>query len=156
MTVGRARPGATVESRIVAVEAGRATTRFDRLATEEPLEIRLRAGQAARTVAVTMRTPGNDFELAAGFLYGEGALPGAAALRRVSYCIDERIDGAQRYNIVNVDFAGDALPELETLQRHFTTTSACGVCGKASLEALQLRGIATARRRCVGRECDRS
>ena len=88
-----------------------------------------------------MRTPGNDFELAAGFLYSEGVLAGYDALRGMSFCIDRDIDPAQRYNIVNVDLAATALPELAGLERHFATTSACGVCGKATLEALTDRGV---------------
>jgi FdhD protein len=135
------RPGSSVEIRIVGVRDGRSAPRFDRIATEEPLEIRLRAGRETRTVAITMRTPGADFELAAGFLHGEGVVHAYDGLREISYCIDRTIDEEQRYNIVNVDLAAPALPELVTLERHFTTTSACGVCGKASLEALELRGV---------------
>jgi FdhD protein len=93
-------------------------------------------------VAVTMRTPGADFDLAAGFLYAEGIVEDARAVRRISYCVDPDVDAAQRYNIVNVELRATRLPELHTLERHFFTTSACGVCGKASLEALRLRGCA--------------
>jgi FdhD protein len=139
---GEERPGPTVEARVTTIDDGAATPRFDRLATEEPLEIRLRAGGASRTVAITMRTPGNDFELAAGFLHNEGILGSYEALRGISFCIDRDVDAEQRYNIVNVDLAARALPELQTLDRHFTTTSACGVCGKANLEALEQRGLA--------------
>jgi FdhD protein len=141
------RPAATVDARIVAFADGAAQPRFDTLATEEPLELRLRAGSATQTAAVTMRTPGNDFELAAGFVYGEGLVTSAAALRGISYCLDPAIDAEQRYNIVNVDLAAAALPRLDALERHFMMTSACGVCGKASIEALrdrQLRPIASA------------
>jgi len=137
-----ARPGPTCEARIVAFEEGRIAERFDRLATEEPLEIRLRAGAARRTVAITMRTPGNDFELAAGFLHNEGALGTSADLRRITYCLAGEVDAEQQYNVVNVELAGAALPELDALERHFTMTSACGICGKASLDALRLRGLA--------------
>lgn len=109
------------------------------LATEEPLELRLVSGTARRTVAITMRTPGNDFELAAGFLFGEGIVKSRNDIERISYCVDT--DAEQLYNIVNVTLRGE-MPELRTLERHFTTTSACGICGKASLEALELRGCA--------------
>lgn len=136
------RPGATVEYRITAFEDGVARKRFDRAATEEPLEIRLRAAGRSRTIAVTMRTPGNDFELAAGFLHNEGVLRADDALAGISYCIDRDVDPSQQYNIVNVDLAARELPELARLERHFTTTSACGVCGKANLEALEVRGFA--------------
>jgi FdhD protein len=138
-----ARPGSSVEVRIVAIEDGVPATRFDRVATEEPLEIRVRAGGTSRTVAITMRTPGNDFELAAGFLYDEGVLANAAALRGLSYCFDGSVSEDQQYNVVNVDLAASELPVLDALERHFTMTSACGVCGRAQLEALELRGLAS-------------
>jgi len=127
-------------------------------ATEEPLEIRLRAagiargdgplpvfrrrGQGAgrRTVAITMRTPGADFELAAGFLHGEGVIRSGDEIHGISHCEEPDLDEDKRYNIVNVDLHGDALPDLQALERHFYTTSACGVCGKASLESLRIRG----------------
>lgn len=86
-----------------------------------------------------MRTPGNDFELAAGFLFGEGILAGHDEIERISYCVNT--DAEQRYNIVNVTLRGE-LPNLRNLERHFYTSSACGVCGKASLEALEVRGCA--------------
>ena len=123
------------------IEDGHATIRPDQVATEEPLEIRVLAGGERQTVAVTMRTPGADFELAVGFLFAEGVIAGREAVRRMTYCTDPDVDGEQRYNIVNVELAG-AAPDLRSLERHFFTTSACGVCGKASLDALELRGCA--------------
>ncbi|HEY1014178.1 MAG TPA: formate dehydrogenase accessory sulfurtransferase FdhD [Herpetosiphonaceae bacterium] len=125
-------------TRIWTVEEDAIRVRRDELAVEEPLEIRLRAGGERRSLAVTMRTPGNDVELALGFLYAEGVIAGLAEVERVAYCLDEA-DGEQRYNIVNVDLRGGALPEIAALERHFTVSSACGVCGKASLEGLELR-----------------
>jgi FdhD protein len=86
-----------------------------------------------------MRTPGSDFELAAGFLLNEGVVRRREEIAGISYCIDPQVDAEQRYNIVNVKLAGDALPALERLERHFTISSACGVCGKANIEALQTR-----------------
>jgi FdhD protein len=136
-----ARPGTTTEARVVKVEDGRTAPAFDRLATEEPLEIRLRAGGAMRSVAITMRTPGADFELAAGFLYSEGVVTGVDAIVGITYCVDTDVDAAQRFNIVNVDLAARDFPILDTLERHFTMTSACGVCGKAQLDALRDRGL---------------
>jgi FdhD protein len=120
------------------VEDGRASTRPDHLATEEPLEIRVVAGGESRAVAVTMRTPGADFELAVGFLFAEGVIAGRDGVRRITYCAE----GDQRHNIVNVELAAGAVPDLRSLERHFFTTSACGVCGKATLDALELRGCA--------------
>jgi FdhD protein len=134
------RPGSKTRARIVAVADGERHTRTDYLATEEPLEIRLDAGGATATVAVTMRTPGADFELAAGFLYGEGVVTSRDDVGRLSYCTDPEIDAEQQYNIVNVGLTTGAMPDLHTLERHFMTSSACGVCGKASLDSLELRG----------------
>jgi len=87
-----------------------------------------------------MRTPGADFELTAGFLYSEGVVSSREDIERISYCVDPDVDGEQRYNIVNVKLNEGLSPDLQPLERHFFTTSACGVCGKASLEALRLRG----------------
>jgi FdhD protein len=87
-----------------------------------------------------MRTPGNDLELAAGFLYGEGVVRVAEDILQITHCDDRSLDDARRHNIVNVDLRSGVLPDLDALERHFYTTSACGVCGKASLEALRLRG----------------
>ncbi|GIW37636.1 MAG: sulfurtransferase FdhD [Meiothermus sp.] len=91
----------------------------------------------SRTLAVTMRTPGHDFELAAGFLFAEGVVASRSEIRRIAYCTDP--GEPQQYNIVNIELASDTLPSLAPLERHFYTTSACGVCGKAGLENLRLR-----------------
>ena len=129
------------KGKIWIVENGKIRPRTDYLATEEPLEIRLVAGGMRRNVAVTMRTPGNDFELAAGFLYSEGVISDRQNIRRITHCVDKEIEIENRYNIVNVELAAEELPDLATLERHFYTTSACGVCGKTSLEALRRRGF---------------
>jgi FdhD protein len=139
-TSGKARRGSKTKTRVRVVEDGRVRVRPDALATEEPMEIRLLAGQTKQTVAVTMRTPGADFELAAGFLYGEGIIDSPDDVQKISYCVDSEIDAEQQYNIVNVELRGDRAYDLRSLERHFYTTSACGVCGKASLEQLELRG----------------
>jgi FdhD protein len=122
------------------VEGEHAVERLDHLATEEPLEIRVVAGGARKTVAITMRTPGADFELAAGFLHGEGVLATRDDLRKIAYCRDRDLREEQRYNTVTVELSAAELPILASLERHFLTSSACGVCGKASLEALVDRG----------------
>jgi FdhD protein len=139
--LARARPSEPAP--VVTYDAGVRSQRDDRVAGEEPLEIRVRAGGATKTLAITMRTPGNDFELAAGFLFGEGVIAGLDDIREITYCVDGSVAGDQQYNIVNVDLARPALPDLIALERHFTTTSACGVCGRATLEALRERGTAT-------------
>src|SRR5215210_1587881 len=139
-TSDKARRSSKTKTRVRVVEDGKMRMRPDALATEEPMEIRLLAGGATQTVAVTMRTPGADFELAAGFLYGEGIVKSTDDIARISYCVDSDLDAAQQYNIVNVELRGGTEYDLRPLERHFYTTSACGVCGKASLEQLELRG----------------
>lgn len=137
---GKVRRGSKTKTRVRVVESGRMRVRPDSLATEEPMEIRLIAGETRQTVAVTMRTPGADFELAAGFLYGEGIISSRDEIKKISYCVDPDVDAEQQYNIVNVELRGNRDYDLRSLERHFYTTSACGVCGKASLEQLELRG----------------
>jgi FdhD protein len=115
------------------VEGERTEVREDCLATEEPLEIRLAWGDQVNqrsTVAVTMRTPGADFELAAGFLFAEGVIDRFERIRNIAV-VEE--------NVVEVELADGPAPVLNSLDRHFFATSACGVCGKAGLEALRFR-----------------
>ena len=90
------RRGSKTKVRVRSVEEGRARIRPDSLATEEPMEIRLVSGEAKQTVAVTMRTPGADFELAAGFLYGEGIVSSPEDILKISYCIASDI-GAESF-----------------------------------------------------------
>ena len=140
MLKNTSRRGSKTRVRVRVVEDGHVRTRPDVLATEEPMEIRLIAGGQRQTVAVTMRTPGADFELAAGFLYGEGIISSPEEIKKISYCVDPDVDAEQQYNIVNVELRSGREYDLRPLERHFYTTSACGVCGKASLEQLELRG----------------
>ncbi|MDQ3619736.1 MAG: formate dehydrogenase accessory sulfurtransferase FdhD [Actinomycetota bacterium] len=133
------RVGAVVSAEVLAYESGKGVGRVDSVAAEEPLEIRLLLGGETRTIAITMRTPGADFELATGFLFGEGVISSGADVAGISYCVDRPIGEEQRYNIVNVRLAPGVRPDLRPLERHFFTSSACGVCGKATLEALALR-----------------
>ena len=134
------RPGSRVRTTTRVVDGPSEQLRTDQLATEEPLEIRLAAGGNRKTVAITMRTPGSDFELAAGFLFSEAIISSPADVRAIRYCTDPDVDAEQQYNIVTVDLAAPALPDLRGLERHFYTSSACGVCGKAALDALEIRG----------------
>jgi FdhD protein len=143
-TSDRARRASKTRTRVRVVEDGKMRVRPDTLATEEPMEIRLITGGERQTVAVTMRTPGADFELAAGFLYGEGIVKSSDDIAKISYCVDSDLDAAQQYNIVNVELRGGREYDLRPLERHFYTSSACGVCGKASLEQLDLRGCPVA------------
>lgn len=131
--------GLKTEVRGTAIDANVASPLVDEVATEEPMEIRVSCAGKTLSVAVTMRTPGNDFELAAGFLFAEGLLRQRNDAMGIAYCVDPDVDEEQRYNIVTVQLRDRAMPNVEHLERHFTTTSACGVCGKAHIEALQTR-----------------
>lgn len=122
--------------RVTAINDGIRSERPDSLATEEPMEIRVGGpGQSARAVAVTMRTPSADYELAVGFLFTEGLIaPGD--VRRVAYC-DDLEDEEQRYNVVTVTL-GRAF-DHDRLHRNFYATSSCGICGKAALDDVEVR-----------------
>jgi len=108
----------------------------DLLATEEPLEIRLSYGplndRHQKSISVTMRTPGNDFELALGFLFSEGIIRDQKDVLQIKYCTDF----SRSENIVKVELMTGLDVDLKKLERHFYTSSSCGVCGKASIEAL--------------------
>jgi FdhD protein len=115
----------------------------DDVATEEPLEIRLGYSRddGTRTeasISITMRTPGADDELAVGFLFGEGIITRAADVDLVRPCGPPAANGL--INVIRVELASDVRPDVERLERHFYTTSSCGVCGKASLEAVAVHG----------------
>jgi FdhD protein len=126
---------------------------MDSIAIEEPLEIQLTHGplnlRQTRSISVTMRTPGNDFDLAAGFLMTEGVIRDANEIEQITYAGDsfreempsqrtmDALKLGSRENIVRVDLAADVVVNLGSLQRNFYTTSSCGICGKASLLALR-------------------
>ncbi|MFD0718579.1 MULTISPECIES: formate dehydrogenase accessory sulfurtransferase FdhD [Streptomyces] len=123
----------TERRRVVRVRDGVPGARPDTLVAEEPLEIRL----GGKPLAITMRTPGDDFALAVGFLVSEGVVGSADDVRAVTYCEGAAEDGSNTYNVVNVQLApGVALPDI-TLERNVYTTSSCGLCGKASLDAVR-------------------
>lgn len=137
-----ARPGRTVETELIVLNGSVPESKYDTVVTEEPLELRLVAGATTRTLAVTMRTPGNDFELAAGFAYDEAIVRSRSDIDALTYCIDPTVDPEQRYNIVNIELKGGvAVHDLARLERHFAMSSACGVCGRAQLEALTELGV---------------
>lgn len=108
------------------------------------MEIRLLweagGGLQRRSIAITMRTPGDDFALAAGFLFGEGIVRALDDIVDVSYCPDE--DEDQAFNIVTVTLRPGLEFDPSRLERNFFTTSSCGVCGKATLDALEVQGCA--------------
>lgn len=106
----------------------------DTLAVEEPLEIRV----FGEPLAVTMRTPGHDVELAAGFLVSEGVIASGADFRTAIHCGGPGTDGAENtYNVLDVTLAPGVRPPDPDLARSFYTTSSCGVCGKASIDAVE-------------------
>ena len=113
--------------------AGAAGSESDAIAVEEPLLIRLEWPGGERAIAVTMRTPGNDAELAAGFLFGEGMLPAAAAGIDVTASTEEAGD------VVTVSLREPPGNDLLKHERNFYMTSSCGICGKAALEAVRTR-----------------
>jgi FdhD protein len=117
------------------VENGASTAVQDLLAVEEPLEIRLNE----QPVSITMRTPGNDFELAAGFLFTEGIIPGPDAIECIRFT-DSHQHSRSTGNSLSVDLKSGVEIDFDRLERHFYTSSSCGVCGKASLEALAAQG----------------
>lgn len=125
---------------VVAFEGSRKRQQTDFLATEEPLEIRLNTGDGTVPLVMTMRTPGADFDLAAGFLFAEGIVRDREEIRQIRYCVDPEHDGPQQYNVVTVDLRLDE-PHTRLRSRHFLMSGACGVCGKASVEALSLDGL---------------
>jgi FdhD protein len=127
------RPGTTTAIEVVRVEGGRADRRPDAVAVEEPLEIRV----DGETVAVTMRTPGADGDLALGFLFAEGIITGALDVGSVAHCGRPGEEG--HGNVVDVHSAGGHRIDVDRVlegRRWTTTSSACGVCGRRSIEGL--------------------
>ena len=108
----------------------------DLVIVEEPMELQVAQGDdLVRTISVTMRTPGRDFELALGYLQSEGVIRAAADVLDVRYCGPPSPDKGYQ-NVVQVELASEIAFDLERLQRNFYTTSSCGVCGKTSIEAI--------------------
>jgi FdhD protein len=139
VTMAASRPSlrrTTAPARILSVKGGSPVTRPDLLASEEPMEIRVAGpGRAAESVAVTLRTPGNDFELAVGFLYTEALIDSRADIASVAYCADPGPE-EQQYNIVTVELTRPF--DASSLKRNFYATSSCGICGKASIDQVHL------------------
>jgi FdhD protein len=113
---------------------------LDSLAVEEPLEIRLGFFKDGKTthksISITMRTPGDDFDLAAGFLFTEGIIKSAVQIKKIQHCGVPGKNSNLR-NTVRVDLCSDVTIDFKRLERHFYTSSSCGVCGKTSIEALE-------------------
>ena len=134
------RPGPMTTAIVWKVRGERPSQETDRLAAEEPMEIRVESGAKSQrettSLSVTMRTPGNDFELAAGFLFTEGILAQRRDIARIEYCTDPGV--TQEYNIVSVILHPSVKFRADRLARHFYMTSSCGVCGKRALEAVRV------------------
>jgi FdhD protein len=126
------------------VEQGHVHQFEDRLAMEEPLEIRLdyrhEGVRQQKSISITMRTPGHDFELALGFLFSEGLIQSAENVLQISHCgpIQAHLGHS---NIVKIKVSDDTVLDSLKLERHFYTTSSCGVCGKSSIEALRSKSL---------------
>lgn len=107
--------------------------REDFLAVEEPLEIRV----GGRALVITMRTPGHDVDLAAGFLVSEGVISRGEEFRTARYCAGATEEGLNTYNVLDVTLSAGVAPPDPSLERSFYTTSSCGLCGKASIDAVR-------------------
>ena len=116
---------------------GAAARKDDYLAAEEPLEIRI----GENPLSVTMRTPGHDLELAAGFLFTEGLVQRREQIIALESATSD--DDGKRGNVVRAEVAAEALPDFEKLRRHFFAASSCGICGKASIDAVRSRLLRT-------------
>jgi FdhD protein len=123
----------TARRRVQHVTAGDSIARPDTLVVEEPLEIRI----DGRPLTVTMRTPGSDVELAQGFLLTEGIIARREDVLTVRYCKGAGPDQVNTYNVLDVTLAQDVPKPDVDMTRNFYATSSCGVCGKASLEAVR-------------------
>ncbi|MGH9686570.1 MAG: formate dehydrogenase accessory sulfurtransferase FdhD [Candidatus Acidiferrales bacterium] len=128
-------PQSVVLTQVVEWEDGNLRRKEDYLAAEDPLEIRI----GEQPLSVTMRTPGHDLELAAGFLFTEGIIEGRGQILELEENAGE--NPANRANAVRAMLAPEAIPDFTKMRRHFFATSSCGICGKASIEAVRARTL---------------
>lgn len=124
----------TVRRPVLHIDNQHTRSRPDTLAAEEPLEIRV----DGRALSVTMRTPGNDIELAHGFLLTESVVTGKDDVANARFCDSPGPDGRNTYNVLDLRLAPGVEPPDTTVERNFYTTSSCGVCGKAALDSVRL------------------
>lgn len=117
------------------------TTTSDSVVVEEPLEIRIKKGETEEQLGITMRTPGADLQLAAGFLWGEGFLTKPEQLITVKVCGDRNLSSRQRANVVIAEVSEDSPNFSRKLDRRFSMNSACGVCGSTNISDLRERGV---------------
>ncbi|MBD8101308.1 formate dehydrogenase accessory sulfurtransferase FdhD [Plantibacter sp. CFBP 8775] len=130
----------TARRRVTRITVGQpARTREDVLAVEEPLEIRV----GGRSLAITMRTPGHDVDLAIGFLVSEGVIGRGDDVRTARYCAGATDEGVNTYNVLDVALSPGVPAPDPSLERNFFTTSSCGLCGKASIDAVRTSSLYT-------------
>lgn len=126
---------------IIKITGAQSKVNPDLIAAEEPLEIRLGFGplgdREQRSLSVTMRTPGHDYELAVGFLFTEGVINSFSEIESIKYCEDVGRQ-EEKENVVRVELKPDVKLDFEKFSRNFYTTSSCGVCGKSSIESVQV------------------
>lgn len=134
-----------IQTKITTFTANNCVESIDHLAAEEPLEIKLEYGAAherqQKSLSVTMRTPGHDFELALGFLFTEGIVCHREQVQNVQYCTSS-VHSSDWENVVRVRLQPNVVVDWQALERHFYTSSSCGVCGKASIAAVRATNIA--------------
>ncbi|TQS40958.1 formate dehydrogenase accessory sulfurtransferase FdhD [Cryptosporangium phraense] len=118
---------------VIRVNGSEQTRRPDTLVAEEPLEIRV----GGQPYAVTMRTPGDDVDLVHGFLLSEGVITSASQVAGARYCTGTGPDGQNTYNVLDVALADGVAPPSPDIARNVYTTSSCGICGKASIDAVR-------------------
>ena len=127
---------------VTKVNDAEAAETFDALAIEEPLEMRLaftlNGEPKTQNISVTMRTPGNDAELASGFLFTEGIVKNAGEIAKVDHCFIACAENKE--NVIQVKLREGVVPDLKNTERNFYTTSSCGVCGKGSIDAIRTVG----------------
>ncbi len=132
-------PSSIARVKVQATDSDEVST--DSVVVEEPLEIRIKRGNVEEQLGITMRTPGSDIELTAGFLWGEGFLNSPEQLLSVKSCGDKSLTPRQRANITIAQVSDDAPAHPRSMDRRFTMTSACGVCGSTSMADLHKRGV---------------
>jgi FdhD protein len=122
-------------TRVSQWDDGNVERKDDYLAAEEPLEIRI----GDQPLSVTMRTPGHDVELAAGFLFTEGLIQNREQILAIDNVEPITDDGVKRGNVIQAELVEEATPDLAKMRRHFFASSSCGICGKASIDAVRSR-----------------
>ncbi len=133
------KPRSVSLTRVSEWDDGHLSRKDDYLAAEEPLEIRV--GQ--NPLSVTMRTPGHDLELAAGFLFTEGFIQTREQILTLENVEPTTEDNVKRGNVIEATLSAESIPDFDKMRRHFFASSSCGICGKASIDAIRSRLLTT-------------